>query len=422
MPCRLTCEEVVSIQVLSTKQVPKRQIARQLGVSEGSVRYHLRKTASGRQDGRRSKVMRADPLAAAIEHWWQQRLGGQRPPNAQELHQHLVEEHRYEGSYRSVLRYVRRRWGRPPIRTYRRVETPPGAQSQTDWGHFQGIWIGGELVDPLTFVMTLSWSRASAIVWSLRKDQLSWIHCHNRAFERLGGIAAANRIDNEKTAVSRGSGAWGTLNPVYASYARTMCFHVDACQPREPQAKGKSEAKVKLGRSLGPKRRHYDALEELQAETDQALEGWAKRTISPVTGQPVYDTWQLELDHLRPLPPILPEPFDLVVHRRVQRDCTVNFEGRQYSVPFEYAGRTVEVRGCAGRVQLLHEDRILREYPRGTPERLLLDPTCYEGASTERVLAPPPLGRMGRRLEEIYAMPVEQRPVDLYAALAEVAR
>ncbi len=29
MPCRLTCEEVVSIQVLSTKQVPKRQIARQ---------------------------------------------------------------------------------------------------------------------------------------------------------------------------------------------------------------------------------------------------------------------------------------------------------------------------------------------------------------------------------------------------------
>jgi hypothetical protein len=29
---------------------------------------------------------------------------------------------------------------------------------------------------------------------------------------------------------------------------------------------------------------------------------------------------------------------------------------------------------------------------------------------------------MGRRLEEIYQMPVEQRPLDLYAALAEVAR
>jgi hypothetical protein len=29
---------------------------------------------------------------------------------------------------------------------------------------------------------------------------------------------------------------------------------------------------------------------------------------------------------------------------------------------------------------------------------------------------------MGRRLQEICAMPVERRPLDLYAALAEVAR
>jgi hypothetical protein len=31
-----------------------------------------------------------------------------------------------------VLRYVRSRFARPPMRTYRRVETPPGAQEQTD--------------------------------------------------------------------------------------------------------------------------------------------------------------------------------------------------------------------------------------------------------------------------------------------------
>jgi hypothetical protein len=29
---------------------------------------------------------------------------------------------------------------------------------------------------------------------------------------------------------------------------------------------------------------------------------------------------------------------------------------------------------------------------------------------------------MGRKLQEILEMPVEQRPLDLYAALAEVAR
>ena len=35
---------------------------------------------------------------------------------------------------------------------------------------------------------------------------------------------------------------------------------------------------------------------------------------------------------------------------------------------------------------------------------------------------PVPLGRMGRRLQQILMQPVEQRPLDLYAALAEVAR
>jgi hypothetical protein len=38
------------------------------------------------------------------------------------------------------------------------------------------------------------------------------------------------------------------------------------------------------------------------------------------------------------------------------------------------------------------------------------------------VLPPTPLGRMGRRLQEIALMPPEQRPLDIYAALAEVAR
>lgn len=65
---------------------------------------------------------------------------------------------------------------------------------------------------------------------------------------------------------------------------------------------------------------------------------------------------------------------------------------------------------------------MVREYARGTAERILIDPSCYEGSSTDRVQAPPPLGRMGRKLQEIYAMAVEQRPLDLYAALAEVAR
>ena len=100
----------------------------------------------------------------------------------------------------------------------------------------------------------------------------------------------------------------------------------------------------------------------------------------------------------------------------------VRFEDRSYPVPFQWVGLRVEVRGCVGTVQILAEGQILREYPRHTAERILMDPSCYEGESTERVLVPRPLGKMGRKLQDLYEMPVEQRPIDLYAALAEVAR
>lgn len=419
---RLGPEEIVTIAVLKEKGAPKRAIARTLGVTEGAVRYHLRRRAEGAVDGRREKVFKATTVGGLIERWVQARAGAPRPVNVRELYEHLLREHGYSGSYQSVRRYVRAWYGRPPIRTYRRVETPPGAQAQTDWGEYPRVDVGAGLEPLHAFVMVLSHSRKPAIVWSEREDQVSWLACHNGAFRRLGGIPAVNRIDNVRTAIAAGAGAWGVIHPTYRAYARSVGFHVDACQPGEANAKGKTEAKVRLSRLLvDVVTSRYAGIAGLQSATDEQVERWAKRAICPATGATVDETWQSEREHLAPLP-TLPEPFDVVVDRPVHDDCTVYFEGRQYVVPFDLVRRQVEVRGCAGKVQILHDGRVVREYPRRTPKRLLIDPTCYEGAPTEHALPPPPLGRMGRRLQEILETPVARRPIDLYAALAEVAR
>jgi hypothetical protein len=58
----------------------------------------------------------------------------------------------------------------------------------------------------------------------------------------------------------------------------------------------------------------------------------------------------------------------------------------------------------------------------GTLERLIIQPDHYEGTDTPRVIAPPPLGRMGAKMMELAAHPVAHRSIDFYAALAEVAR
>ena len=429
MPPKLTAEEIVTLQVLKQKGQSPTQIAQALGVTEGAVRYHLRR--QGRQDGRKDKPRKAAPLAGVIDAWLAQgQRGGPpcpaesvRPANVQGLYEWLCLEHGYQGSYKSVLRFVRARYPQPRLRPFRRVETPPGAQGQVDWGEFAGIDLGDGPETLYGFVLVLSHSRREALIWCRRMDQLAWHHAHTEALRRLGGVPAVLRIDNLKTGVAWGAGPWGQVNAAYRSYAGGLGFHIDACLPRCPEDKGKVESKVgNLKRRLRLNGRCFGDLVELQTWTDAELTSWAERRICPATGATVAASWRAEQRLLRPLPPALPLAFDVAVTRPVQRDCTVSFEGRTYSVPFVLCRLRVEVRGCAEVVQIWHDGQVVAEHPRHSRQRLVLNPAHYEGPGNERVAPPVPLGKLGRKLQEIVMQPVEQRPVDLYAALAEVAR
>jgi len=53
----------MTIKVLSEKGENHCQTAFLLGVSEGTVRYHLRRTASGATDGRCNKPFRAEVVS-----------------------------------------------------------------------------------------------------------------------------------------------------------------------------------------------------------------------------------------------------------------------------------------------------------------------------------------------------------------------
>lgn len=412
----------MTIKTLARKGKPKRAIARELDMTEGNVRYHLRRIEAGAIDGRSRQRHKAADWAEPIGFWLSERRERQEPINLADLYDWLVAEHDFHGSLRSLQRYVAAHYPPPRKRARRRVETPPGAQAQVDWGIYPNMIVGGEQVTLQAFHLTLSHSRYPAIIWSTSQNQLSWLWCHNRAFERVGGIPAVVRVDNTKTAVGHGAGPWGEINTTYRRYATTVRFHVDPCLPNAPDHKGKVERLVRTGRGQSTvTQRPWDCLEELQTFTDERLAEGAQRRRCPATGLSVHESWEAERCHLAPLP-LLPEPFDKAVTRTVSADCLVSFEGHQYSVPFAWVGQSVEIRGCCHVVQILAQARIVAEHARHTRERLVIDPDHFEGPSTDRIIAPTPLGAMGRKLQELASIPVEHRPLDLYAALAEVAR
>lgn len=422
MAGKLGLEARMTIGELSRRGIATSEIARQLDVTEGAVRYHLRRQATGAVDGRTRQRSRAEDWTPAIETWLERREDRDRL-NLAALHVWLVEEHGYPGSLRSVQRFFKKRYPAPKQRARRRIETPPGAQAQADWGEFRGLRVGGQETTLYAFHLELSHSRHDAVVWSARKHELAWLRVHNEAFARLDGIPAIVRVDNEKTAVSRGAGISGTVHPAYARYATMMRFHVDVCAPRSPEHKGKVERLIRHQRlDANPYGQHWRDVGELQAWTDERIVRSSRRRKCPATGRSVYESWQAEKPLLSPLPLYLPEPFDLSVLRPVSKDCLVSFEGHRYSVPFRFVGERVEVRGCAETVQVIAEGTIVATHPRHTERLLVLDDRHFEGEATERILPPTPLGRMGRRLQEIAAMAPEARPIDQYAAYAEVAR
>jgi transposase len=417
---KLDRETRMTISVLTRNGQSGRAIARMLGVTENAVRYHLQRQAAGAVDGRSQQEHKADGCAAAIAHYLEG--AGEGPVNLAVLHEWLIAEHDFAGSLRGLQRYFRRHFPKPARRARRRVETPPGAQAQADWAEWPRVWIAGRPVYAYQFHLRLSHSRYGARVWSPRADQLAWHDVHNRAFRRLEGIPATVRVDNTKTAVSRGAGAWGELNPSYRRYAKAVRFHIDVCPPRHPQAKGKVERGIGADRAWREvTARDWSGWDELQAWTDERVGHEARARTCPATGTSIWEAWRAERPKLAPVP-LLPEPFDLAVTRTVAPDCTVAFEARRYSVPFAQLGRAVTIHGCSRVVQVWADGRVVAEHTRHGRERIVIDPRHYEGEATRAVLPPLPLGRMGRRLQELMALSPQQRPLDLYAALAEVAR
>lgn len=192
----------------------------------------------------------------------------------------------------------------------------------------------------------------------------------------------------------------------------------------ETLSKGKVERQVRACRSgfADLLRRDWPSWAALQAALDERATELHQRRQCPATGSTVAEAFAAERPALQPLP-ALSEPFDVVVARRVARDCLVCFEGRRYSVPFRWVGRTVEVLGTAQHVVIQAEGREVARHPRHTTRRLVLDPAHYEGPSTARVLAPPPVGRRGRQqLEHWEGLPDPAqvvRPLTAYVALVE---
>lgn len=343
------------------------QIAAELGLHRQTVSAWLRRERYERSRGagkpRRSKL---DPHRPAIA-----RFIDAYPLTAMQVW-HKLKEQGYDGGYSIVKDYVRRI---RPNRTkaFLTLKFAPGQCAQVDWGSFGAVEVDGTRRALSFFVFVLGYSRWLYVEFTLGQSQEWFLGCHQRAFERLGGVPQEVMVDNCKTAVlSHSPGTEPVYNAQYLDFARHYGFRIKACGPAHPQSKGIVENAVSYVKKSFLRGRQITRFDELNPAVKLWLETVANVREHGETKTPPLARLAEERQQLIALNP---QPYAAVQTRtvRASRRCRVTIDTNRYSVPLKYAGVLLTAQLSSDLVRLYAETTLVAEHVRRFGRRLDLE-------------------------------------------------
>jgi len=131
-----------------------------------------------------------EPYRELVTHWAGQGI------QSRTIHQALVRNHGFDGSYSSVHRFVRALQLKTPKATMH-LDFVAGEAAQVDFGTGPKLvdYRTGEEIKTWFFLMTLCWSRHQYAQIVLNQKVDTWLTCHRHAFEWFGGVVKTVIID-----------------------------------------------------------------------------------------------------------------------------------------------------------------------------------------------------------------------------------
>jgi len=320
---------------------------------------------AGSKSGRLSQCEPFEPLIQE---------GLDRGLSAQRIYQDLVSEQKFEGSYSSVKRFVRRLDQARPL-PFRRMESEPGQEAQVDFG--QGAWVveEGRRRRPHVLRVILSCSRKGYTEAFWQQTTENFIRGLENALRHFGGVVRTLVIDNLRAAVKKVDWFEPELNPKVVSFCEHYGTVILPTKPAMPRHKGKVEAGVKYVQDNGLAGRVFEGL----APQNLYLAHWeaavADKRIHGTTRQQVGTHFlTVEKPKLLPLPASLFPAFE-EAQRTVHRDGHIELRKAYYSVPPEYLGRKVWVR-WESRLVRIYNQRMeqIALHTRHEPGKFATDP------------------------------------------------
>ncbi len=350
-------EKRLMIEYLKQQGYSIRRIARELGINRKTVRSYL-------ENPQRQRYCRQAPYVSQLDgyrDYLRGRLHDYPDISAEKLYREIRDKG-YQGSYRMVAYHVGRNRPMKEQKVFLRYETAPGEEAQADWAEFGRIEYYGRDCKLYCFVFVWGYSRRHYIEFTVSQDLPTLMRCHQGAFEYFGGVVPKKILyDNMRQVVKSHTGGTIQWNERFLDFALHYGFLLAACGVGQAHEKGKVERVVDYARRSFFTGEKFSSLEELNA---RAL-GWcgeiADKRVHGTTQERPIDRWEVEKEAIRPGPQ---RPYDTrkVEPRIVHKDCYLNWEGNCYSVPWQYARKTVLTKGSESVLHVYYDDKCIAEH------------------------------------------------------------
>jgi transposase len=366
--------EQMSVKTLHKQGISDRQIAKLLGISRNTVTKYIESDES-------PQYHRKEPYRSILDdfkEYLQDRLKIVPEVTAERLHRELTERG-YQGSYPTVVNWVRLHRSDSVPEAFTRYETEPGEWAQVDWGEFGETDHFGVKRKVYCFSYVLCYSRAQYIEFTLSCDISTLLRSHMNAFRYLGGVPQKILYDNMKTVVLEHIGDNIRFNERFLDFALHYGFVPKAAGVNYPEAKGKVERSIGYIRSSLFNGGSFSGLEDLNRQRWSWLEEVCNVRIHGTTGARPIDRLAEERGHLQCLRSPDYEVCEVLL-RRVHKDCYIRYQNNWYSVPWSHVGRSVTLKVYERDLKIFDAGHLLATHPIcSLSHQFIRNPEHWEG-------------------------------------------
>jgi len=309
-------------------------------------------------------------------------------------------------SYPALTAFCRRESiGHQPPRPAGHYDFAPGEEMQHDTSPHRAR-IGGTETRVETASLVLCYSRMIFFQCYPAFNRFACKVFLTDAITYLQGTARVCMIDNTHLVVASGTGRDMVPAPEMAAFADRFGFDFRAHEKGDANRSARVERPFRYiegnflaGRSFADfddlNRQARDFCDKVNAKTRRHLHGSARELFATERGQ------------LRPLPPFVPEVYQLH-HRIVDVEGYVNLHRHRYSVPYALIGRQLEIRETKNRVEAYQGPRLVASHRK------------VAGRAVLRVTLPEHRPRRGEA--KARTSPEEQELLQMEPPLPEYAR